>query len=344
MKVTFIIVLFAFVSFTLKAQYIPTQQAPNTSKKHKLYQEQIEDLQKRTTIFVMPNYIEPQHYHDILKEYWTFNKFKVIPAEAYHWEKYISNEYAVFDLVLETVTSKNMSTGASHVVGLFPELMLRTFDPKLSDVIKRIKSKKYKKYKERNKINEAVNSYHIPWVKIFMSVDESVNYTDDELIQSLYQNDVMVNFSLGHFKNYIQKLNKDLENYQLFAKSKIPEITIVSKEMVELTDHTLYIHDYLGSNKKGIPNKEHIKELFRDYVYDYKIVSKKELEAAILEDKPMYYITFTNYFSKEKCITVTNGQTGKVVFRHLVAGMATSSTYIKRKHIKDIVNELPKKL
>ncbi|WP_044211612.1 hypothetical protein [Flammeovirga sp. OC4] len=328
---------------TLKAQYIPTQKAPDTKKTHKEYQQKIEDLKSRTTIFVMPNYIEPQHYHDILKEYWTFNKFKVIPAEAYNCEQYISDEYAVFDLVLETVTRVDQTTRAQQVVGVYPELMLRTFDPRLKGVLKKIRSKNYKTSKKNERINDAYNSYHAPWVKIFMSIEGDVNYFDRDLISTLYKKDIMVNFSLGHFKNYIQKLNKDLENYQLFTRSRIPEISIVSKEMVQLIDHTLYVHDYLGANKKGISGEEHIKDLFEDYRYDYEIVSKKELEAAILDNKPMYYITFTNYLSKEKCITITNGQTGKVVFRHLVPGMVTSSNYLKKKHIKDIINELPKK-
>lgn len=340
MKKILFIFLLNLVSVFAIAQYLPTYIRPHNQEELNNYIVKIDDFKKRTTIFVLPTYIEPQHYHSVLEEYWTFNAFKVIPAKVYNVENYISEEFIVFDLALQIKYIRD-ERGAVSPLGFHTFLTLRTFNKQLPSIIKNIKRKKIKESKKKRKIEDAFNSNNYQWLKIFLATDKSFNGLTDD-IKDLYTKDIINNFSLGHFKNYIQRLNKDLNNYQLFTKSRTPDAHVVSPDLLNLSAKTLFIYDIARKNKKGISNQDYINKLFKDYPFETKVISKKELERYMLENKDEYYFSFFTLDTLEKVILISNTKTGKVVYRHLIPGTSISSSNLKKKHIKRLIEEFPR--
>ncbi|MBD0401831.1 hypothetical protein [Flammeovirga sp. EKP202] len=332
-----LLVLFSLARVTTsQAQFLPNIKKPSDMKR---YQLEIDELKNRTTIFVLPSIYDEHHYYHILKEVWTFNEFKVIPASSYDPIKYGTPEYLVYHLVRESLKVK-YDNSAVHE-WFYTYFALHTFDEKFAEKYIRIHQKYARKDSYSTKINVLYDTNSKMWLKIFVGLENPSRLANKNILNTLYTQKCMVNFSLGHFKNQAQQLNLALENYNLYRRS-LKDLSIVNKDIVNLKNTVLYVDEFVGVNNEKMYKTKKIGQLLKNYPYEYKIVKKKDIEALILEGKDIYYMTYIKQYTPEKMFCVTSAKTGKVVYQDVIVPKMYTRTHLKEKHLKKFINSLAK--
>ncbi|MEX0965891.1 MAG: hypothetical protein WD077_01525 [Bacteroidia bacterium] len=145
------------------------------------------------------------------------------------------------------------------------------------------------------------------------------------------------NWDKGYLKNYIQQINQGFT-----AKKEITlKDKIINKEKLKvLRNEKLYIPDYVLIKFNEFTDSESDKltagELMKDYVYDYEIVSIKELNDRILKDtNPFYYLMYTKS-QFQKTLSIINSATGEVMYSE----HAGSGRNLKAKDIRNMAKNI----
>lgn len=246
---------------------------------------------------------------DIIKKNWTISKIVFIRHTEV--EKYLSPENSFLTVGgIETTSTftKTTSSGTQYKGSSYTNthryLELWTCN------------EKYFKNKEKYNNSEFGSRDKIQVARIELYTDLSVSSNPDEIFESDFNGKGHVrNWGSGIMKNYIQSLmiflNKN-ENHSLYSN-----ITNVD-ELKNLKDQVLYIPDYILKkfNKfSGYETKSHNEsKLFKKYKYKYDVISSKELNKKIIEDKTGFYYLLYVKSSTEKYITVINSLTGEMVY------------------------------
>ncbi|MEE1947014.1 hypothetical protein VRU48_17955 [Pedobacter sp. KR3-3] len=146
---------------------------------------------------------------------------------------------------------------------------------------------------------------------------------------------LLVNWSPGMAKNYLQQMTGLMAKKQQVSWRK--ENTNM-QELAKLANDTLYIADFnlmhinIFSGKEYLETDDHI---LKAYGYNYKKVTKDELDRLILNaDKPLYYFLFIKD-STRKIISVINAQTGENIYcRITMLGYNLKSSDLKELYKK----------
>jgi|GEM_PF-4198089 len=122
------------------------------------------------------------------------------------------------------------------------------------------------------------------------------------------------NFQLGFIKNYFQILNKGLtERRTLDLEEKV-----IDESNIELLkDQTLFAPEWILKrvNKftavlKKIETPE---ELFKDYDYNFEMLSYDKLNDKILSGEEFYYLMHTQ-FNEHQILSIINSATGAIIY------------------------------
>jgi hypothetical protein len=123
------------------------------------------------------------------------------------------------------------------------------------------------------------------------------------------------NWGEGILKNYLQNLMTALNKKEQRDLYKyFPD----TSELKNLKNQTIYVPDYvlIKFNKfTGDESKKHdAKDIFKDYSFNYELISTNELNNKILSStEPFYYLVYIKS-STDKYISVINSKTGEYVY------------------------------
>ncbi|WP_316738753.1 hypothetical protein [Pedobacter aquatilis] len=184
------------------------------------------------------------------------------------------------------------------------------------------------------------NSDHEPVAEIAISVDPKA--MDAHVFFKRYDFDgggLLYNWSPGMLKNYLGQMTRLLNTGK---KVQIQDDIVNKAELAKLSAQTLYVPDFnlirfhpfvLGTKK--VADEEN---LFEDYKYPYKVVSKADLDKIIIEgDQPAYYLVFIKD-SSSKIVCVINSKTGETIY-----STAKAIAYnLKSGDLKDLYKEIIK--
>ena len=216
-----------------------------------------------------------------------------------------------FYFVMWTVTGKKKSYSSLDIYDLIKADIFSKYATDLSIVEKK---KPYKFFEQGD--GRYVDS----------NLSINVSYFDST-ITNYY-----LNTTVGHIKNYVQSMDKLIE-----AKKDLkPYYDIAEKdELSNLANQTLYVPNYWYGDDGCLLNKskytkddvaeckQEIDEIFSEYPYKYKVVTRKELSDMILNAKGnIYYLSWIQSNSL-KMTNVYNGFTGKRIY--------ADNTYLSKK-------------
>ncbi|MFY7965899.1 MAG: hypothetical protein ACOVO1_13455, partial [Chitinophagaceae bacterium] len=167
----------------------------------------------------------------------------------------------------------------------------------------------------------------------------SISYFDSSIT------DYYLNTTIGHIKNYVQTMNRLVEA----KKDAKPYYDVLEKDEIQnLADQTLYVPNYWYGDGGSLLNKssystadiaeckQEIDEIFSEYPYKYKIVTRKELSDMILNSKKsLYYLSWIQSNSL-KIVNVYNGFTGNRIY----ADNTMLSKKFKSKDLKKLIKAI----
>lgn len=278
----------------------------------------IPDLKNGTTYVVMNDTGASiaNEYKQIFKKYWTISKLKFIK------ESDIKNYYAPgnfffsLDLIDKLV---GQFTYSNYYFNLW------TCDPKFL----------------KKKDKPLVLGDKIMVARICLYADHEVRSKASFLATCDFDwNGHFHNWGKGFLKNHIQYLMTLINS----GEEQQPEKIIIKDEskITKLKKQTLYAPDYIliSVNKfNGDDSKKNDeKEIFESYKYPYKLVTEKELNDKILNDKePFYYISYVQGDGMPQTINIVDSQTGEIIYFEKVRGKFNSDD------MKNIVKTIEKK-
>jgi len=310
-----------------------TNKAKNFGNKY------FEDFKKTTTIFVLSNIFKKEEYEKILKETWTVTPFKVVNYNDFDISNYLNGKYSISQLTgFKRIKTKESGLTSTSV---YLSLDTRIYDTEtISKKLGKLTPKKMKK-KFSDIIRE--NSKLISKIR-FYSKDEFtakvLKWKMDEIVNSLYTEKVFFNYNLGFLKNYFQKMNSQFGKKELFLIYN----EFASLELSKLKEQKLYIPEYIGVKYNGWigqdseADNENIDNIFKNYNFEYEIISDKLLDESILRGDDVYYLRYTRE-NAERFVRIVNAKTGEIIYKKYMTGL---SYKLQAKHI-DGLNKAIKK-
>jgi hypothetical protein len=292
--------------------------------------EELSKIKGGTTYVVMqdPDAEASKPFVDVFKANWTISKLKFIKSEAL--KEHIAPENSFVTVTFyEKVTqrtrtnSKGEMSQGMQVSTMYFYLELWTCSPKYF-----VKNRK-RDFEQKDRVQVARIDF----------------YTDFETIQNPYKINKydydgeghIHNWGPGILKNYLQTMMSLLKKGQ---ERKINDEILNIREVKKLKKEILYVPDYtlIKFNKfNGKEDKRHEeKELFEDYPYKYKLVSREELNKKILEDNTGFYYFIYVKTGADKSICVINSLTGEIIYSKNTA----LSYNIKSKDFKELRKEI----
>lgn len=314
-----------------------------------------------TTIFILSNQFKKEEYERILKESWTVTPYKILSADEFDYNNYLTESYSFAHL--RAFSQDGEST--FFVNNLINFYLLDVKD--INEKIDKVKSnpKKFIKLIMTNKLNigaihlfastEFLSSINKTFgsgggVKLMagstdFSTDQiknpEISKSDKEMIRKVYNDPIYKNYTLGTLKNYFQNVN------ELLVKERYMELREVSKtaELKNLKKEILYVPDYNKVTYKPskfvdeAKSEKDLSELFTDYKAKYEFISNDALDAKILAGDPIYYLRYVRV-NNRKYFQVVNAKSGEAIYREFAAGMGTYN--IEGQDFKDLYKNISK--
>jgi hypothetical protein len=113
-------------------------------------------------------------------------------------------------------------------------------------------------------------------------------------------------------------------------------------ELKNLKDEVLYVPDYvlINFNKfTGDETKKHDeKDIFKNYKFEYKLMSTDELNEKIMNDTTSFYYLIYIKSSADKFVSVINSLTGEIIY----SNYTYRSYNIKSKDLKKLRKKIKK--
>jgi len=304
--------LLFLIHYMISFAQISVGEKPNRKTKE-FSKETFSRFLKTTTIFVLPNTIDEEIYSSILKKHWTITPFKLIDFNDFDFKNHLNNTYSFCYL---NTFIKTLDKPRSINVYMYANLDVFMLNNK---AIKNEKKKHKKLFLENHKISLASISLY-PKNESLRPIT-NVRNNHKKLLDITYTKNTFYDFNAGFFTNEIQKIHSLLKEEKTYYRYK----NEVSQEIKQLANNTLYIPEYLGFKFNGTretntnKNIDYIKELFKNYDFDYQIIKSNELSKKIIENKIDYYIKFTRV-NTQRFLQVTNAKTSEVVYRKYMPG------------------------
>lgn len=336
MKLKFLLLL-VFITFQ---SYSQVSVAPrHLGKAGKFKKGVLAKFKKTETIFLLSNIYDTQVYEKILKDSWDVTPYKIVPLEGFNIAKYISDRYSIAQLS-GFKRIKQMKYGGTST-SLFTYIDFKIYDSdKIAEKLNKLSPKKREK-KGRDIINE--NSSNIARFYIFPKDDfihTAMSLDMDNIVNSLYTDDVFFNYKPGLLKNYFQKINallKKEEVYWMYKDEYLPELKKLAKSKLYIPSYmTVKYNGWTGQDSEK--DDENIEEIFKKYDYQYEIISDESLSDRIMNKEELYYLRYVR-MNAERFLQVINSKTGEIVYREYITGL---SYKIKTKHIKELNSKILK--
>lgn len=259
---------------------------------------EVAKIKQGTTYFAMKDPASPAAaaYVAAIKKAWTLSKVECIKYTDVEKNITPNNSFVTIGANMTTSNSTLASTETRIYLELWTTNGKYTYDPK-----------------KRRHFNQA-DKISIATIELFADFYAQNNPS------ALYKMDYD---AAGHFKNwgtgvltnYLQQLTVLLnKGTDCLAKTEIAN----QEELTKMSTATLFIPDYVmikfPKNSDDESKKYTDKEIFDGITQSYKVSQIAELNDKILTNAtPFYYLLFIKT-PTEKFVTVTNSQTGEIIY------------------------------
>jgi hypothetical protein len=277
---------------------------------------EIAKIKQGTTYFAMKDPASPAAtaYVAAIKKAWTLNKVECIKYTDVEKNIAPNNSFVTLGANMTTSNSTLASTETRIYLELWTTNGKYTYDPK-----------------KRRHFNQA-DKIVVATIELFADFYAQNNPS------ALYKIDYD---AAGHFKNwgtgiltnYLQQLNTLInKGEETIAKTEIAN----KAELTKMSTATLFIPDYVltkfSKNSDDESKKYSEKEIFEGVTQACKVLPIAELNDKILSNPtPFYYLLFIKT-PTEKFITVTNSQTGEIIY----TAYTGSATNFKASDLKEL--------
>jgi len=267
---------------------------------------EIAKIKQGTTYFAMKDPASPAAavYVAAIKKAWSLSKVECIKYTDVEKNIAPNNSFVTLGANMTTSNSTLASTETRMYLELWTTNGKFTYDPK-----------KRRHFNQADKI-------------VVATIELFADYYAQNNPSAMYK---MEYDAAGHFKNwgagvlsnYLQQLCALLEKgNECTAKTEIANTT----ELQKMAGSTLFVPDYVltkfGKNSDDESKKYPEKEIFDGYTLAYKVLSIAELNEKIVNSTaPFYYLLYIKTPS-EKFVTVTNAQTGEIIYLGYTAAAA----------------------
>lgn len=284
---------------------------------------EVAKIKQGTTYFAMKDPASPKAiaYVDAIKKAWTLSKVECIKYTDVEKNIAPNNSFVTIGANMTTSNSTLASTETRIYLELWTTNGKYTHDPK-----------------KRLHFNQA-DKISIATIELF------ADYYAQNNPSALYKMDYD---AAGHFKNwgagvlanYLQQLTSLLnKGTDCLAKTEIANKT----ELQKMSASTLFIPDYVmikfPKNADDESKKYEDKEIFDGLSQAYKVLPISELNDKIANTvTPFYYLLFIKT-PTEKFITVTNSQTGEIIY----SAYTGSAANFKSSDLKELQKVVLKK-
>lgn len=284
---------------------------------------EVAKIKQGTTYFAMKDPASPKAiaYVDAIKKAWTLSKVECIKYTDVEKNIAPNNSFVTITANMTTSNSTLASTETRIYLELWTTNGKYTHDPK-----------------KRRHFNQA-DKISIATIELF------ADYYAQNNPSALYKIDYD---AAGHFKNwgagvlanYLQQLTSLLnKGTDCPAKTEIAN----KEELQKMASSTLFIPDYVltkfAKNSDDESKKYTDKEIFDGFTQSYKVLPIAELNDKIQSNAtPFYYLLFIKTPS-EKFVTVTNAQTGEIIY----SAYTSSPTNFKSGDLKELQKAAQKK-
>ncbi len=315
--------------------------APNhQGRAGKFKNNELEKFKKTKTIFVLSNIHEKKVYEDILNSVWTVTPYEIVDIENFNRANYFGSQYSIAELGGFTRTIQ-MKTGS--YTSLFTYIDFFMYNGKeISEEVQGLSEKKLER-----KYEDILSEAKIEIARFYVYpkddfIKTSISKKMDEIVNSLFSEDVFFNYSPGLLKNYFQKINNLIESGEKFWMYEFDYLP----ELKKLAHNTLYVPSYVGIKynpwkaSDGDSELENIEKMFKKYEYDYTVIPDEELNQKIMNNENFYYLRYVR-MTAERFLQVVEAKTGEIIFRLYETGL---SYKIKPKHIKEISSSIDRAL
>jgi hypothetical protein len=283
---------------------------------------EVAKIKQGTTFFAMSDPSSPKGkaFTDAIKKMWTLSKVECIKYTDVEKNIAPNNSFVTIGANMTTSNSTASSTESRIYIELWTTNGRYNYDPK--------------KRKHFNQADKIV----VTTIELFADSYAQNNPS------SLYKMDYdaeghLKNWSPGILANYLQQLTALLNK----AEIRQADAPFLNKEEIKkMASATLFIPDYtmirFSKNSDDETKKYEEKEIFDGFTQSYKVIPNAELSDKILNGTPVYYLLFIKTNSG-KFITVTNSQTGEIIY----SANSNSAANLKSSDLKEIQNILRKK-
>ncbi|MBA4134096.1 MAG: hypothetical protein C0525_05160 [Flavobacterium sp.] len=267
---------------------------------------EIAKIKQGTTYFAMKDPASPAAaaYVAAIKKAWSLSKVECIKYTDVEKNIAPNNSFVTLGANMTTSNSTLASTETRMYLELWTTNGKYTYDPK-----------KRRHFNQADKI-------------VVATVELFADYYAQNNPSAMYK---MEYDAAGHFKNwgtgvlsnYLQQLCTLLEKgNECTAKTEIAN----TAELQKMAGSTLFVPDYvltkLNKNSDDESKKYPEKEIFDGYTLAYQVLSTAELNEKIVNSSvPFYYLLFVKT-PGEKFVTVTNAQTGEIIYLGYTAAAA----------------------
>ncbi|MFS4494444.1 hypothetical protein [Maribacter sp. 2308TA10-17] len=344
----YLILLFALVSFTGHSQI--SVGARHRGKPADLKKETLERFKSTTTIFVLSDVINASEYDQILKDTWTVTPYELISRDDFSLINMYKGNYSFATLTGFKVVEKQF--GIETPKSLHTYFDIRMYDaeeitkklgklsPSLSE--KKLEKKAEKIFKENKK--SIAKFYLFPDTDFVVTAFTKKN---EEIMNSIYTEDVFFNYTSGMLKNYLQKTNALLdkeETYWMYKKD------FDAEKIASLSSQKIYVPEYITQKTNAWNanisdrDEEEVEKLFKGYGFDYEFINKEDLDKAIASNTEFYYMRYIR-INAERFLQVVNSRTGEVIYRDYFPGLLSYNLKAKNlEYLSKIIAKSKKKL
>jgi len=309
-------------------------------KQKKFSDDEFKKFKKTKTVFILSDIIDKDTYFEILDSSWTVTPYELVHVTNFDKKKFPEDEYSYVELK-GYVRSKTMKSGATvNYLHIFLDIMM--YDAK--NLKKELLKNKGAKKKKIDKIYRQ-NRMTIGRVELFPTdvfIHKAISGETDDIIKSIYFEDVFYTYEPGFLKNIFQKVNDQIkkeETYWMYGSDYTSELKkLKSKTLYIPSYHTIKYNAFKATDKDK--KASDTKKLYDTYNYKYVIQDDDELNERILKGEEFYYLRYTRVNS-QKFIHIVNSKTGEIIYRDYAAGFSYN---IKAKHIKNINQKIKKAL
>ncbi|WP_284650868.1 hypothetical protein [Flavobacterium terrisoli] len=284
---------------------------------------EVAKIKQGTTFFAMKDPASPKDvaFVEAIKKAWTLSKVECIKYTDVEKNIAPNNSFVTIGANMTTSNSTTAATETRIYLELWTTNGKYTYDPK-----------KRRHFNQTDKIVVAT-------IELFGDFYAQNNPS------ALYKMDYdaaghFKNWGTGVLSNYIQQLNLLLDKgTETLAKTEISN----KEEIKKMSTSTLFIPDYamikFSKNSDDESKKYDDKEIFDGFSQSYKVLPLAELNDKILTNAmPFYYLLFIKT-PAEKFVTVTNSQSGEIIY----SAYSGSAANFKSADLKELQKAVLKK-